>query len=618
MILHVRYGDGKPKRHAFLGPRVSLGKARRNTLSIPSPHISRFHGEFIYSTKQWKYKDLRSLNGTRIRRGTLEILLNRHTGDHEIDVYGGEEMVLGDVKLDVEVLPDHDSALNWPRIHSQMSLTSSLNILQAEGFEQFGDQGHRVISLLFQNTRRLTECTTEDAVMDVIGRTALTANPSITHIAFFERTDDTDKKWIRKWSRARPGLDADVPYSTRLLDSALEEGQSLLFNMGQGDISQTASTRHVNFSIYVPLRGHQGYLGVLQADCRATALPATDRDLHIMTLLGHQGAALLDQIVTIRHKERMIEGFVDASVKAIEARDPCTAGHSSRVAQYCMDVANAINEQTSGPFASVYFDERRLQTLRYAALLHDFGKVGVREKVLIKEHKLSPEAYKEVQGRFGICAAELRALAWKKKYELHASGSTPSPEDIEAIDRWLKSKLEELEEAFDWLAEIIKNVPIDAEGEARLRALCHVESCTAPLTHEIVDTLMSCQGTLSQAERAEIESHARHTLEYLKLIPWSPDLRQVPAIAGAHHEKLNGRGYPHGLESSQIPLETRILTVCDIYDAITARDRPYRAACKPDKAFEILRAEIEIGAIDRDVCTLFQSIIMPNDGRLQA
>jgi HD-GYP domain-containing protein (c-di-GMP phosphodiesterase class II) len=113
------------------------------------------------------------------------------------------------------------------------------------------------------------------------------------------------------------------------------------------------------------------------------------------------------------------------------------------------------------------------------------------------------------------------------------------------------------------------------------------------------------KGSLTLSERKEIESHVVHTHNFLQMIPWTDELSGIPEIAGRHHEKLDGTGYPDGLVASEIPLQSRIMTICDIYDALTATDRPYKKAAPDEIAFRILREEAHKGMLDRDIVELF-------------
>jgi HD-GYP domain-containing protein (c-di-GMP phosphodiesterase class II) len=270
---------------------------------------------------------------------------------------------------------------------------------------------------------------------------------------------------------------------------------------------------------------------------------------------------------------------VTAAVTAIESRDPTTYGHSSRVAQMSVSLAQVVDRG-----GRVRFSREQLRELRYAGLLHDFGKVGVREQVLIKQKKLYPLNVDLIRLRFAVLAqtanegtrAELDRL-----FQAVLSANEPS------IDGKRQN------EALEAVATLTYQ---DLDGE-----------CRPVLTNDEQRWLSIARGTLDEHERREIESHVTHTYRFLQRIPWTRELRHVPEIAFAHHEKLNGRGYPRAIAGDAIPVQARIMTIADIYDALTAADRPYKRAVSPEQALDILQREAKAGEIDAELLHTFIS-----------
>ena len=303
--------------------------------------------------------------------------------------------------------------------------------------------------------------------------------------------------------------------------------------------------------------------------------------------------------------EQLFEGFVAASVMAIESRDPVTSGHSGRVADLTVGLAEAVNATPNGTYGDLIFTDRQLRELRYASLLHDFGKVGVREQVLVKAKKLEPSQMelllqrlrqRELEG-----ALDLLAQAWK--------GGAPY-------------------EAAHW-DEVIKDRQVESE---RLMGLLRQSNEPSVLSQEVAEGLgllenltfthwsgesrgvvepanLAClrirKGSLSDAEREEIESHVTHTFRFLERIPWTRDLAGIPEIAYAHHERLTGRGYPRQLGAVAIPVQSKAMAIADVFDALTARDRPYKGAVPLDRSLSILEEEAREGSLDRPLLDLF-------------
>jgi response regulator RpfG family c-di-GMP phosphodiesterase len=303
--------------------------------------------------------------------------------------------------------------------------------------------------------------------------------------------------------------------------------------------------------------------------------------------------------------EKLFEGFVRAAVSAIETRDPSTKDHSSRVAQLTVGLAEAVNRTPSGRYGPVHFNEHQLKELRYASLLHDFGKVGVREAVLVKARKLEPERLERILQR--ICQRDLESVsermreAWKRgepfeegAFEIAlAAHRVESRRIMELIQRCNEPKVltQEVAEAMDDLEDL----DYLHWGGERDRVLERAD----------LDALRIPKGSLSKAERDEINSHVSNTFQFLRQIPWTGALADLPEIAYAHHERLNGMGYPRGLKGDQIPTQSKLMAICDVYDALVAADRPYKAAVTLPKSLEILEDEARAGLLDSDALEIF-------------
>ena len=299
----------------------------------------------------------------------------------------------------------------------------------------------------------------------------------------------------------------------------------------------------------------------------------------------------------------LFEGFVGASVTAIEQRDPATSGHSERVARLATALAEAVDRTDAGPYASFRIGREELRELRYAAVLHDFGKVGVREHVLVKAKKLQPDARRLVRARFDAAALSAAADVW----EAAARGGWPEARVAEEIT----TRRADLERAWEIVARADEPTVLPRDvgeelGRLRGRSYRDASGGAAPLvTEEELASLAIPLGTLTPPERAEIQSHVTQTFRFLTRIPWTEDLARVPDWAYAHHEKLDGSGYPRRLRAESLPAPVRMLTICDIYDALAARDRPYKKAVPGEAALEILEDEARRGSLDAELLRIF-------------
>jgi HD-GYP domain-containing protein (c-di-GMP phosphodiesterase class II) len=340
-------------------------------------------------------------------------------------------------------------------------------------------------------------------------------------------------------------------------------------------------------------------------------VPFSTRQMEIVSSLASQAAVAYENSHLYENIQRLFEGLVKASISAIEQRDPATSGHSFRVANLTVAMAEAVDRDQTD-FCDVKFTRAEMKEIRYASLLHDFGKVGVREEVLVKARKLYPAQMDVIRGRFDFARRTLQAESGERKLRcLRENGAEEFLKQLPAIERELEEKLSEL----DRFAEIIResNEPsVLPEGKfEKLREIAERkfrgwDNVLCPLvTPEEVRLLSIRKGSLDEHERAEVESHVEHSYNFLKQIPWTRDIRNIPEIARGHHEKLNGEGYPGKLGSKEIPIQTRLMTLADIFDALAAADRPYKEAVSAEKALEIMGQMARDGEIDPQLYSLF-------------
>lgn len=492
-----------------------------------------------------------------------------------------------------------------------------------------------------------------------------------------ERDLDTLLELILTKSRAITGADASSLY---LVEAAPEGGSRLRFKLSQNDTLTFSVNRpmpisrdslagyvaltgealrfddvyelpaHLPFSfnrsfdesngyrtksmLVIPMQNHQGdVLGVLQlinrkadshirledvAAVERAVLPFSDQDTGLAGSLASQAAVAIENSALYQNIESLFEGFVSASARAIEQRDPTTSGHSERVAILTLGVADAVSRLERGPFADIHFSTAEVKELRYAALLHDFGKVGVKEEVLLKRNKLHEHEFDLLRLRFDLVRTlRERDLERRKVQALIEESRDIALSQFRVWDSELEAEMREMDHFLDVVTRA--NDPLlqwmgDEEfqsqqiGLARMRGVfyCDRHQRTRPLLNDYELRALSVRrGSLGEDERREIERHVTHTFEFLKQIPWTRDYDSVPHIAHCHHERCDGTGYPLGLHHEQIPIQAKMMTVVDIYDALTASDRPYKKACSPDRAIDILYQEARDGHIDSNLLDVF-------------
>ena len=343
-------------------------------------------------------------------------------------------------------------------------------------------------------------------------------------------------------------------------------------------------------------------------------VPYTARQQEVVVSLASQAAVALENSQLYESIYKLFEGFVRASVTAIEVRDPTTSGHSFRVANLTLALAQAADRTDDGPYADVHFSRDDMREIRYASLLHDFGKVGVREEVLVKAKKLYPAQLELIEQRFSFVKRTLENEVLQSKIDyLLQKGREEYLGNQQQFDRKLQDALRELDSWFRAILEANEPTVLPAGNFAGLDQIGGVQYLDIQgrqkplLTRDEIRLLSIRKGSLDENERKQIEEHVVHTFNFLQQIPWTHEISQIPEIARLHHEKLNGSGYPYKLSAPEIPLQSRMMTISDIFDALAAADRPYKKAVSIDRALEILDLAVKDGELDSDLVDLFKA-----------
>lgn len=316
-------------------------------------------------------------------------------------------------------------------------------------------------------------------------------------------------------------------------------------------------------------------------------------DEKIVGALASQAAMLIERGILFTDIEHLLDSMIDTLVTALDSRDPITAGHSKRVANYAIALAKTVNEVKYGPYADFSFSEEALKELYIAGMLHDVGKIGVREYVLMKRNKLSDDGIDRIRWRYKYISrliAESSELATLVNFTPETLKETLSKLEAINISGFLK------DEDRDLLNSLKELTISDFDG-----------TTVAFLTPEEYEFMSVPRGNLTASERKEINDHAVHTFNILNGIEWTRNLKLVPRIAADHHEKLNGAGYPEGRDAAHLEMRSRILAVADIFDALTAKDRPYKPAIPIPKSIEILEDDALKGGLDPDLVVLFKN-----------
>jgi HD-GYP domain-containing protein (c-di-GMP phosphodiesterase class II) len=358
---------------------------------------------------------------------------------------------------------------------------------------------------------------------------------------------------------------------------------------------------------------NKGFISLETADdFRVGVVPFDEVSVAYVSALASQAGIALENVGLYDEVKTLFDGFVKASVTAIESRDPTTSGHSERVATLTVGLAKAVDRSASGRYRDTRFSRDDLTQIQYAALLHDFGKVGVREHVLVKARKLYDHQRDLILERFRFIRRgyQIEGLDAKVRYLMEASREQVAAQ-LSAVDTDLAARLAKIDDAIAFILAANEPTVLEQGGFERIAEIAGLtyrtdEGDELPmLSGDEASALQIRRGSLTEDERVEINQHVVHTYDFLCKIPWGRTLRDVPHIAGAHHEKLDGTGYPNRLRGQDIPVAARMMSIADIYDALTAKDRPYKRALPSEKALDILASDVKKGALDEELFTIF-------------
>jgi response regulator RpfG family c-di-GMP phosphodiesterase len=368
--------------------------------------------------------------------------------------------------------------------------------------------------------------------------------------------------------------------------------------------------------LVIPMRNHENdIIGVLQLlnakDFSHETVEFSDDHVALIASLASQAAAALTKTKLIADLKDLFYAFIKSIAGAIEEKSPYTGGHINRVVDLTMMMAEKINAMTEGPFAEVHFSEDDLEELKLAAWLHDVGKITTPESVVDKANKLETifDRVHYVAQRFDLIAKSMETEGLRRTLELVRSGA--GPEALAAEEEKLRAAQAELAEEKAFILSC--NEPGEFMSDERIARMRAIGAKTYPmggqdmayLTDNEMENLSIRKGTLTNDERKVIENHATMTGKILGELPFPKKLARVPAYAAAHHEKVDGSGYPLGLGGADLPLQARIMAVADIFEALTAKDRPYKKPMPLSQAVKILGFMKKDKHVDADVHDLF-------------
>jgi len=370
--------------------------------------------------------------------------------------------------------------------------------------------------------------------------------------------------------------------------------------------------------LVMPLRNHENrVIGVLQllnaTDSESKEVIAFSNDYtELVSALASQAAVALENAQLISDLKNLFDSFIKGIATAIDAKSPYTGGHIRRVTELTMEIARLINKVEVGPLANIKLTDDELEELRIASWLHDVGKITTPEHIADKAYKLETifNRIELIKTRFELIMKEREIKYFKERIELMQSG-IPDKAALEKLETNYQNDLKVLEDEREFLEkcnspnEFLEHEKVERLIEIGKKCYSGNGSSNKYLTKDELENLLIRKGTLTEKERKIIENHVVMSMKILKNLPFPQKLSRVPEYAGGHHERLDGTGYPKGLRGEKLPLQARIMAIADIFESLTAKDRPYKKPMKLSQTIKILYELGEQNKIDRDILDVF-------------
>jgi HD-GYP domain-containing protein (c-di-GMP phosphodiesterase class II) len=349
--------------------------------------------------------------------------------------------------------------------------------------------------------------------------------------------------------------------------------------------------------LVIPMKNHENEIfGVLQLinaqdpeTCDIVSFPKKHVDL--IASLASQAAVALTNMQLIQGVKNLFYALIKSIATAIDEKSPYTGGHIKRVVELTMLIADKINQTNEGHFKAVHFSEDEKEELRLSAWMHDIGKITTPEYIVEKKAKLQTitDRFNLIQTRFHAIEKSIENWILQRKIELLQNGNSNTPEIINLNNKLadevsrLRKELE-LIKACNYPDEYMSNEKIQHIIEIANKTYSITDKQYPYLTEDEVKNLCIRKGTLTDKERKVVEKHVLITYKMLEQLPFPKKQSKVLEYASGHHERMDGSGYHQGLSEKELPLQTRILAFADIFEALTAKDRPYRKPMKLSQA----------------------------------
>ncbi|CAM8652887.1 HD/PDEase domain [Comamonadaceae bacterium] len=368
----------------------------------------------------------------------------------------------------------------------------------------------------------------------------------------------------------------------------------------------------------VPMKDHEGdVIGVLQLINATDPVTGMVRsfstsDQSLAESLASQAAIAITNRGLMTQLESLFESFISLMNVAIDEKSHYTGGHCERVPALTMMLAEAVNETAQGPLADFRMQDRDRYELKIAGLLHDCGKVTTPVHVVDKATKLQTlfDRVALIDTRYEVIKRDRELEALRAQLAMREARD---PEGEAALLAQARADIEAWDVEREFLRQANRGTEyMGDDAVQRVRTIGTQKTWRNPeglesefLTADEMENLTIRGGTLTAAEREIINHHIVATIKMLEQLPWPKHLKNVPEYAGGHHERMDGKGYPKGLTRDQMSVQARIMGIADIFEALTAKDRPYKPGMKLSQAMQIMTKFRDTGHIDPDLFDVF-------------
>jgi len=363
---------------------------------------------------------------------------------------------------------------------------------------------------------------------------------------------------------------------------------------------------HSKSFLNIPLINHKdkviGVLQLINAKKEEKIIEFSDELVELVEALASQASVALTNQLLIDEQKTLFRSFIKLVAEALEKKDAVTGGHCNRVPVLTMMIAEEINSDKTKLFKNFIFSDDELDELYIAGWLHDFGKVATPEHIMNKATKLEGlnDNIEQIKLKFEILKRDVELNYYKDKIK-----KTDLDQDL------IQSELSQIKDDMMFLdktnigGEFMADDLKDRVKKIGKKTIIMNDICTPVLTEDEIENLTISRGTFSEKDFKIMKHHVVLTYDLLNKLPYPDHLKQVPFYAGCHHEKINGKGYPNGYSGDKLPIQARIIAIADVFEGLTAPDRPYKKGYKLSKALNILKYMVNDGEIDSDLFNLF-------------